>query len=419
MLGKEDFFPDGTRMDGWFFEQPRFPNGSDEKRYCLTDYGIFDDGAVYTEKIQSLIETIARSGGGVLVVPKGTFLTGALFFKQNVHLLIEKGGVLKGSDDITDYPLCTTRIEGETCLYFPALINGDGLDGFRIWGEGTIDGNGEKSWRAFWLRRKWNPECTNKDEQRPRLVYLSNCTNAVLSGVELKNSHFWTTHFYKCQYVKILDCRFFSPRQPVRAPSTDGVDVDVCSDVLIKNCSFHVNDDAVALKGGKGVSADQKTENGGNERIVVEDCVYEYCHGCLTCGSESIHNKNVILRRVTVRQAQNLLWLKMRPDTPQCYEYIRVEDAKGTVQRFLNAGAWTQFFAPEGRTELPPSCARHVTMRNCEINCEVCFYVHGAAPQYVLSDFCFEKLMITTRETGDIENAVEGLDMREVSVETE
>ena len=79
--------------------------------------------------------------------------------------------MLKGRNDISDYKVCETRIEGETCQYFAALINADGLDGFTMCGPGTIDGNGLRAWRAFWLRRAWNPKCTNKDEQRPRLVY--------------------------------------------------------------------------------------------------------------------------------------------------------------------------------------------------------------------------------------------------------
>lgn len=113
----------------------------------------------------------------MIVIPKGTFLTGALFFRQGVDLYIEEDGVLLGSDDISDYPICDTRIEGQNCKYFAALINADGIDGFKMWGKGTIDGNGLRSWKAFWLRREWNPDCTNKDEQRPRLVYISNCTN--------------------------------------------------------------------------------------------------------------------------------------------------------------------------------------------------------------------------------------------------
>jgi len=43
-----------------------------------------------------LIDKVAKEGGGTVVVPEGTFLTGALFFKQGVNLYIEKGGTLKG-----------------------------------------------------------------------------------------------------------------------------------------------------------------------------------------------------------------------------------------------------------------------------------------------------------------------------------
>ena len=105
----------------------------------------------------------------MIVVPAGIYLTGSLYFKQGVNLYVAAGGTLKGSDDIADYDLQETRIEGESCLYFTTLINADGLDGFTMCGPGTIDGNGLRSWKAFWLRRSWNPQCTNKDEQRLRL----------------------------------------------------------------------------------------------------------------------------------------------------------------------------------------------------------------------------------------------------------
>lgn len=88
--------------------------------------------------------------------------------------------------------------------------------------------------------------------------------------------------------------------------------------MLVKGCYMSVNDDAIALKGGKGPWADQdKVNNGSNLNIIIEDCVWGFCHSALTCGSESIHNRNVLVRRCTVEHAQRLLWLKMRPDTPQ------------------------------------------------------------------------------------------------------
>ena len=71
--------------------------------------------------------------------------------------------------------------------------------------------------------------------------------------------------------------------------------------------------------------ADQDPDNGGNCDIIIEDCTFGFCHGVLTCGSESIYNHNIILRRCNLDQAKRLLWLKMRPDTPQQYKYILVE----------------------------------------------------------------------------------------------
>lgn len=103
---------------------------------------------------------------------------------------MSKGATLLGSENIMDFPLLMTRIEGEYCKYFGALINADGLDTFTISGKGTIDGNGTPYWKAFRLRREWNPQCTNKDEMRPRLLYIAHCRNVQVADVTLQNSPF-------------------------------------------------------------------------------------------------------------------------------------------------------------------------------------------------------------------------------------
>lgn len=415
-MNNKEFFPDGTPVDEWFYNTTVPKVDSLGKQYVLTQYDILDDGKIHTKEIQSLIDKAANEGGGVIVVPAGTYLTGALYFKQGVNLYVAEGGTLKGSNDISDYPLCETRIEGETCMYFPALINADGIDGFTMCGKGTIDGNGLKSWKAFWLRCKWNSECTNKDEQRPRLIYLSNCSNVIIADIHLQNSHFWTTHIYKCERVKYLNCSVFSPVSPVKAPSTDAIDIDACTDVLVKNCYLEVNDDAVVLKGGKGPWADSASENGSNERIIVEDCEYGFCHGCLTCGSESVHNRNIIVRRIKISNAENLLWLKMRPDTPQHYEYITVEDIEGRIRSFININPWTQFFDLKGRKDMPLSYADHITMRNCKCECDIYFDVQNAKEQYILSDFTFENLDITAERDGYSQDKVENMTIKNVTV---
>ena len=413
----QEFFPDGTPVDEWFYDVEVPGLETLGKQYILTEHGIFDDGKLYTKEIQNLIDTVADNGGGVIVVPKGTYMTGSIYFKQGVNLYISDGGVLKGSSDAIDYDLMMTRIEGESCVYFTALINADGVDGFTMCGPGTIDGNGLKAWKSFWLRRKWNPNCTNKDEQRPRLVYISNSKNVTIADLHLINSHFWTTHIYKCDHVKYLNCTIYSPAAPVKAPSTDAIDIDVCTDVLVKNCYMEVNDDSVVLKGGKGPWADEAPENGSNERILIEDCVYGFCHGCLTCGSEAVHNRNIILRRITVAEGNNLLWLKMRPDTPQHYEYITVENIEGKVHNFININPWTQFFDLKGREDMPLSITENITMRNCKVECNTYFAVKKAEDQYVLKDFVFENLDIKASNDGYVDGVVDNISIKNVIVD--
>ena len=408
----KDLWPDGTEISAWFKETTPVDLSKLGKQYRITDYGVVNDGRIHTKEFQSLIDMIANDGGGVVIVPEGTYLTGALFFRQGVHLHINDGGMILGSNDPSDYPILKTRIEGETCLYYSALINADGLDGFTISGRGTIDGNGFTYWKHFWERRSWNPKCTNKDEQRPRLVYVSNCKNVQIDGVKLHNSAFWTTHIYNSENVKLLRLHIYSPAKPVKAPSTDAIDLDVVKNILVKDCFMSVNDDAIAIKGGKGPYADAFRTNykdidlkkfpeiegdGGNENILIEDCEYGFSHGCLTLGSESVYDHNIILRRIKVKEANNLLWLKMRPDTPQRYEYITVEDIVGNGKNFILVAPWTQFYDLKGRKNTPMSYSDHITMRNITFECNVFFNVKPQEDQYHLSNFTFENLSITGR----------------------
>ena len=229
------------------------------------------------------------------------------------------------------------------------------------------------------------------------------------ANITLQNSHFWTSHLYRCDHVKYLNCRILSPAHPVPAPSTDAIDIDVCTDVLVKNCYLEVNDDSVVLKGGRGPWADTAPENGINERILVEDCHYGFCHGCLTCGSESMHDRNVLIRRLKVDHACNLLWLKMRPDTPQHYEYITMKQVDAVVESFVNINPWTQFYDLEDRKDIPLSYADHITVEDCRCECREYFNVKPEPTQYQLSDFTFRNLDIRAKENSFDPTAVNGM----------
>ncbi len=96
------------------------------------------------------------------------------------------------------------------------------------------------------------------------------------------------------------------------------------------------------------------------QNIIIENCEFGFCHSAMTCGSEAIHNKNIVMRNCHVSEAERLLWLKMRPDTPQMYEYVTVENVKGQAHSMIYAKPWTQFFDLKGRADVPLSyCKTH------------------------------------------------------------
>ena len=413
---RKDVFPDGTLIPVWFSDTAKIKIEELGNQFLITDYGAINDSTLLqTSAIQKTIDEAGKQGGGVVIIPQGVFLSGALFFKPNTHLFVSEGAVLKGSDNISDYPKIPSRIEGQNIDYFAALVNAYGVDGFTISGKGTINGNGLKYWEAFWKRREENPECTNLEVSRPRLIFIRNSDDVRLQDVKLCNAGFWTSHYYKCNNIKIIDLHITSPYQPVKAPSTDAIDIDACSNVLIKGCYMSVNDDAIALKGGKGPWADTDTCNGENTNIVIENCEFGFCHAALTCGSESIHDKNVIMRNCHVNEAMRLLWLKMRPDTPQKYEFITVENITGQAYSLIYVKPWRQFFDLKGRKDVPLSYSENITLRNINMKCEIFFDVEISEYDR-LADFTFKNLNIEAVNSKFDKSLIKGVTIKNVKV---
>ena len=415
---KQELWPNGEVMSEWFGDTTKVKLADLGRQYVLTSYGVRQGTTdIQTREIQAVIDRCAEEGGGVIVVPKGTFYTGSLFFRQGTHLHLVEGAVLKGSERVHDFEIRETRIEGQTCKYFTALVNADGLDGFTITGKGTIDGNGEPYWEEFWIRRRWNPQCTNKDAQRPRLTYISNSKNVTIQDVRLINSPFWTNHIYRCDHVRYLDLYIYSSTQDIKGPSTDAIDIDACHDVVVRGCYMNVNDDAVVLKGGKGTFADKAPENGPCYNILVENCHYGTVHGCMTLGSESLHDWNVIMRNCHADDTNNVLWLKMRPDTPQHYEFVHVENFTGHCRSFLLIRPWTQFYQKEERDDMPLSKCNDISFKNIRMDCGTFFNVTGSE-KYYLCRFSFDDVDVSDQANakGFTDNPVEEFSLNNVVV---
>lgn len=409
-------FPDGSPVPKWFNDTnaPKIEG----KRYVITDHGVKNDSTILqTEAIQGVIDLAAGNGGGIIEIPSGTFLSGSLFFKPGTHLHLSKNAKLKGSDAITHYKIIPTRLEGQTINYFAALVNADRCDGFTISGEGTIDGNGHRFYDEFWLRRKVNPKCTNLEALRPRMLYVSNSKDVTVSGIKMINSGFWTNHLYNCDRIKYLGVTILAPTDGYpKGPSTDAIDLDVCSDVLISGCHMNVNDDGVCLKGGKGTWVDTIPGNGPTGRVIVDRCKFGKTNAGITFGSEAWDCSNVIMKDCEFDGTYHVLLFKMRPDTPQQYRNVWVEGAQGTVRNAVEVQTWTQFFNKVERDPMPMSVVDNVTFTDARLDCTRNFYKDKKTNDYELSNFTFTDIVATAPDPSFVTTNVANFQTRDVSV---
>lgn len=386
--------------------------------YNIAKLGAVGDGkTLNTVAIQTAIDQCARKGGGTLLIPEGVFLTGAIFLKPGVNVEFKQGAVLKGSTNINDYPKMMTRIEGHFEPWRSALINGDKVDHLRITGPGTIDGSGSPFWKLFYARRDSIPSTTNLNVERPRMAFIQNSHDVKITGIKFLNSGFWNLHLYRDQNVEVNNCRFEAPsgaRPNDHAPSSDGIDVDSSQDITISGCFFSVGDDDIALKGSKGPFAMDDHDSPPVERIHIVDCVFEAGGGVVTCGSEATIVRNVKVERCTARGV-NVLRLKLRPDTPQQYEDITVDNiTMEGPSTLIKVAPWTQYFDLKGQAP-PKSLVRNIKISNVKGSCLSLGDMKGN-PGTTFGSFVLSDIDVEAKSGGLSEDSMSKLELHNVKV---
>lgn len=376
------------------------------RRVSIIEAGAVADGdTVNTGAIQTAIDQLAAKGGGTVVIPKGVFVSGAIFLKQSVNLHLEKDAVLKCSTDMKNFPGQRTRIEGHFEENFtPALVNANGCDGFQLTGEGTLDGNGRPIWDEFWIKRNAATDKKNFKNlsiDRARLALIENSRDVTIDGIAFKDSQFWNLHLYRNRGVSVKNARFLVPDDYKQAPSTDGIDIDSSQDVTIDGCYFSVTDDCIAMKGSKGPFAMEDKDSPPVERVRITNCVFKRGYGSLTLGSEATVVRDVVLENSRVIGNMHVLHLKLRPDTPQHYENIRIRNitldhSGGDI---LYAKPWTQYFDLKGQSP-PKSIVRNITVSNIRGNYGSLGALEGNPGQTDISDITLEDIVVKVKKTG-------------------
>ena len=260
------------------------------KLFYVNDYGAkADSNFMSTTYIQKAIDVCTKKGGGVVAFRPGIYQTGSVFIKNNVQLRIDKGVLLVGSQSFADYPEIDTRIAGIEMKWPAALINIMNVKNAALTGEGTVNARGKFCWDKYWtMRREYEAKglrwIIDYDAKRVRTVLVQNSSNITLTNLTVKNAGFWT---FQILYSDHVTCNGLVVRnnEDGKGPSTDGIDVDSSTWVLIENCDIDCNDDDFCLKSGR--DADGLRVNKPTEYVVIRNCVARRGGGLLTLGSET------------------------------------------------------------------------------------------------------------------------------------
>jgi polygalacturonase len=256
----------------------------------VSKYGAVGDGqTVCTKQIQAAIDDKTKKKGGRVVFPAGEYLTGALFVKSNVELHIAKGVTLRAVNNTDDFPDIQTRVAGVEMVWPAAIINVSGQRNVSITGEGVIDGDGKYLWDRYWeMRRDYDARglrwIVDYDCKRVRSLLISNSEDVTVSGLTFLRAGFWTV-----QALYSTHCTFsgITIRNNIggHGPSTDGIDVDSSTHILIEGCDVDCNDDNICLKAGR--DADGLRVNRPTEYVLIRNCTARRGAGLMTCGSET------------------------------------------------------------------------------------------------------------------------------------
>lgn len=260
------------------------------RTFDAADFGaVGDGGTINTRPIQAAIDAAAGAGGGTVVLKPGVYLSGSLFVKSNVTLLIGRGATLKGLRDLAAYPMVRTRVAGIEMEWPAGLLNIYQQKNAKITGEGLVDGDGKVFWDAYWaLRREYDPKglrwAADYDCRRPRLIHVYDAEAVEVSGLNLARSGFWTVHICYSRDVKVSDL-IIRNNLGGRGPSTDGIDIDSSERVLVERCDLSVNDDAICIKAGRdwdGLRVARPCR-----QVKVRDCIVRDALAGMTFGSET------------------------------------------------------------------------------------------------------------------------------------
>jgi polygalacturonase len=363
--------------------------------FDVREYGAKSDGkSLDTAAIQKAFDACGKAGGGTVLLPPGTYLSGPLIIRTKTMLLIESGATLRATDEPADYK---RNDEPDKCNPF---LSGEDLEDVTIAGRGVIDGAGARWWAPAEAARQ---KKIHYPLHRPNLIELTRVKNLVIRDVTLQNSPKFHLVPVECEGVTVSGITILAPEH---SPNTDGIDPSMCRRVTISGCTIDCGDDNIAIKSGKKL----KGREFACEDIVVTDCTFKHGHG-MSIGSETVGGvRHVRVKNCTFEDTGNGIRIKSNRTRGGCvkdivYEDIRMRDVRGAISISCYYPNLPLKYARECVTKTTPRYSG-IIIRNLDATSTQGAGIIAGLPESRIECVMLENVSIKAEKTGlEVRNA--------------
>lgn len=390
-----------------------------------------------TRRIQRTIDRVSRRGGGTVVIPPGVWQTGRISLKSHVNLYLSEGTELHFSGEVKDYqPAVFTRDQGVELYTLGACFYANGAEHIALTGHGRVVGP-DTDCEIFQRNSKDDPLVEILSYELPDRIFDGrdggliimpktfapiHCHDVFVEGITFDRGLYWNLAPQYCDHVVIRGCTVNSYGHG----TTDGVDIDSCTDVLVEYCAMDNQDDCFTFKSGRG--EDGRRVNRPTERVVIRRCLALRGSGGIVFGTEIAGGvRDVYLCDCVFNGTNHAVRFKTRRPRGGFVENVLVERVRADV---LYQALWCEMLGSERwvgelahrypAREVTPLTPwfRHFTIRDMDITgCETLVEMAGL-PEMPLRDVAIARITGTCGKIGAICDA-EGFSMEDVQVRTQ
>ena len=246
--------------------------------FNVRDFGAKGDGVTKdTAAVQKAIDAAHAAGGGEVLLPAGTYLSGSIFLKSRIDFHLAQGAVLKGSPDPADYNAADITPQNAA-----SPLKGDNTSGAHLVmcigqtdvtlsGPGKIDGN-----VSAFLKDKDGKHARSKRHivwRTSQMIWFVDSQRIRIRDLEIADAPYWSCFILNCSHVAVSGCYIHTCRKP-HTYNGDGLDIDRCKYVTVSDCRIDTADDCITLRASYG------------KRLAeAQDCAYITVANCVLSSS--------------------------------------------------------------------------------------------------------------------------------------